>query len=191
MSVALVTQHAKCMRRNILSSTACPALPYFSTLSHKRHDFRGKNSYWTKTCVFWFSLQLLSETFLILRRTESDIIINVNRSSCKVPVNFFLMFMSPYVVIIFQYRNPNKMHMSQSLFYLTTALHVSGVTITHLQEYKTTVTTASGNRYTVLLSAAIVEELELVWVCCGWRTPPTAHSNQQQTTIRCNGYQIL
>ena len=47
------------------------------------------------------------------------------------------------------------MHKSQSLFYLTTALHVSGVTITHLQEHKITVTTASGNRYTVLLSAAI------------------------------------
>jgi hypothetical protein len=54
------------------------------------------------------------------------------------------------------------MHKSQSLFYLTTAIHVSGVTITHLQEYKTTVTTASGNRYIVLLSAAIVEELELI-----------------------------
>jgi hypothetical protein len=51
--------------------------------------------------------------------------------------------------------------MSQSLFYLATALYVLGVTITHLQEHKTTVTTASGNRYTVLLSAAIVEELEL------------------------------
>jgi hypothetical protein len=54
------------------------------------------------------------------------------------------------------------MHMPQILFYLTTALHVSGVTITHLQERKTTLTTASGNRYTVLLSAAIVEELELI-----------------------------
>jgi len=53
------------------------------------------------------------------------------------------------------------MHMSQSLFNLTTALHVSGVTVTHLQEHKTTVTTVSGNHYTVLLSAAIVEELEL------------------------------
>ena len=42
------------------------------------------------------------------------------------------------------------MHKSQSLFYLTTALHVSGVTITHLQEHKTTVTTASGNHYTVI-----------------------------------------
>jgi len=54
------------------------------------------------------------------------------------------------------------MHMLQSLFYLTTALHVSGVAIPHLQEQKITVTTASGNRYTALLSAAIVKELELV-----------------------------
>jgi len=52
--------------------------------------------------------------------------------------------------------------MLQSLLYLTTALHVSGVTITHIQEHKIIVTTASGNRYTILLFAAIVEELELV-----------------------------
>jgi len=52
--------------------------------------------------------------------------------------------------------------MLQSLFYLIIALHVSGIIITHLQEQKTTVTTASGNRHTVLLSAAIVEELELI-----------------------------
>jgi len=54
------------------------------------------------------------------------------------------------------------MHMLHSLFYLTIALHVSGIIFAHLQEHKTTVTTASGNRYTVLLSVAIVEELELV-----------------------------
>ena len=53
------------------------------------------------------------------------------------------------------------MHKSQSLFNLATALQVSGVIITHLQEHKITVTTASGNSYTVLLSAAIVEVLEL------------------------------
>jgi len=52
--------------------------------------------------------------------------------------------------------------MLQHLFYLTIALHVSGIIITHLQEHKTTVTTAIGNRYIVLLSAAVVEELELV-----------------------------
>ena len=46
--------------------------------------------------------------------------------------------------------NFNQMHKSESLFNLTTALHVSGVTITRLQEHKTTVTTASGNRYTVI-----------------------------------------
>jgi hypothetical protein len=52
--------------------------------------------------------------------------------------------------------------MLQNLFYLTTSLHISGVTITHLQEHKITVTTASGNLYTLLLCAAIVEELELI-----------------------------
>ena len=41
------------------------------------------------------------------------------------------------------------MHVLQILFYLTIAVHVSGIIITHLQEHKTTVTTASGNRYTV------------------------------------------
>jgi hypothetical protein len=38
--------------------------------------------------------------------------------------------------------------MLQSLFYLTIALQVLGI-ITHHQEHKTTVTTVSGNRYTV------------------------------------------
>jgi hypothetical protein len=37
-------------------------------------------------CVFWFSVQLLSETFLILRRIQRDIIINVHRSLCKLPL---------------------------------------------------------------------------------------------------------
>jgi hypothetical protein len=53
------------------------------------------------------------------------------------------------------------MHKSQSLFNLITALYVSGVTITHLQEHKTNASTASGNHYTLMLSAAIVEKLEL------------------------------
>jgi hypothetical protein len=52
--------------------------------------------------------------------------------------------------------------MLQSLFYLTIALHVSSIIITHLQEHKTTVITVPGNRYTVLLSVAIVKELELI-----------------------------
>jgi hypothetical protein len=42
------------------------------------------------------------------------------------------------------------MHKSQILFYLTSTLNISDVIITHLQEHKTTLTTASGNRYTVI-----------------------------------------
>jgi len=45
----------------------------------------GKKLLNTK-CVFRFSLQLLSETFHILRRTERDMIKTVHRSACKVPV---------------------------------------------------------------------------------------------------------
>ena len=40
VSVALVIQRAKRMRRITLLSVACPALTYFSSLFHKRYDFR-------------------------------------------------------------------------------------------------------------------------------------------------------
>jgi hypothetical protein len=57
--VALVIQYTLLLRLIILS-VASPALQYFFTLSHKRHDFRKKlirHEY-----VFGFSLKLLSET---------------------------------------------------------------------------------------------------------------------------------
>jgi hypothetical protein len=62
---------------------------------------------------------------------------------------------------ILLYKSQQDAHVTEFI-YLTIALYVSGVTITHLQEHKTTVTSASGNRYIVLLSATIVEDLELI-----------------------------
>jgi len=82
--LALGIKHAMRMRYIILSSMACLALQYFSISSHRRHDFR-------KSKYVLFSLQILSETFHILRRTEPDMIVNVCWSSCEVPLFFFLL----------------------------------------------------------------------------------------------------
>jgi hypothetical protein len=56
MSVALVIQHATRMRRTILSPEACPALQYFSTLSHKRNDYRKKDTEHEMCFNFLYSL---------------------------------------------------------------------------------------------------------------------------------------
>jgi len=73
----------------ILSSVACPAVEYFSTLSHKGTIFgggeEGGNILNTK-CVFSTSVQLFSETFFILIRTDRDMIRNVYWTSCNIPV---------------------------------------------------------------------------------------------------------
>ena len=84
VSVAFGIQHAMHICHIILSSVACPSPQYFSTLSHKWHDF-WKKVIRHKIC-FDFSLQLLSEKFPIRRRTEQDMIINVNWSSGRVPI---------------------------------------------------------------------------------------------------------
>jgi len=41
------------LRRFILSSVACLAVPYFFALSHKQQDFRGKK--FNIQCIFVFS----------------------------------------------------------------------------------------------------------------------------------------
>jgi hypothetical protein len=84
VSVTLVIQHAQRMRRIILSSVSCLALPYFSTLSHKRHDF------WEKVIEYKMCVLIFSTPFICnishSNKNRRDIIINVHRSSCKVPV---------------------------------------------------------------------------------------------------------
>ena len=84
-SAALVMQHAKRMRRVILLSVACQALPS-SILFHNEDDFRGRKQILNIKSVLWFSLQLLPEIFFILRKIHRRPVINVLRSSCKEPV---------------------------------------------------------------------------------------------------------
>ena len=85
VSVALITQHAKPMRRIILSSMACLPVQYFSILSDIRQDFREK-SFGNAMCVVIF-FKALSEICLTLRIIRPNIIINVHMSSPKSPVN--------------------------------------------------------------------------------------------------------
>jgi hypothetical protein len=62
VSVSLFIQQAECRRGVMSTSVACPALPYFPTLSHKRHDSRGKKKLLNMKCVL-----ILSASFLILK----------------------------------------------------------------------------------------------------------------------------
>ena len=57
-------QHAKCVDR-IRLSVVCLAVPYFSTQFHKWQHFRQKKLLNIKFC---FALELVFETFLVLRR---------------------------------------------------------------------------------------------------------------------------
>jgi hypothetical protein len=89
------------------------------------------------------------------------------------------MFMGPCIVSIFQYIS-NKMQRYTVYLYLKTALHVSGDISTHHQERIQLYLQHLVFVTPLLLSAAVVEELEPVLVCCGWRTLHTAHSNRFQ-----------
>ena len=82
-SLALVIRYAECIRLSIFSSVACQAVLKFPALSHKRYDFR-KNVIGYKIRVLIFST-ILCEIFLILKRINLDCIINIHRSSLKVP----------------------------------------------------------------------------------------------------------
>jgi hypothetical protein len=86
-----------------------------------------------------------------------------------------LTFMGPCIANIFQYIS-NKMQLDTVYLYPETALHVSGGTSTQHQEHIQLYLQHLVFVTPLLLSAAIVEELELVCVCCGCRTPPTAHT---------------
>jgi len=76
-----------------------PLYNIFSTLSYNRYDFRKKKKLLNTKCMFRFPPQLLSETFLILRRIKLDTIRNECWASHKV-----------YVILIRFERNFNFLY---------------------------------------------------------------------------------
>jgi hypothetical protein len=91
--------------------------------------------------------------------------------------------MGPCILSIFQYIS-NKMQRYTVYLYLENALHVLGGNSTHYQERIQMYLQHLVFVTPLLLSAAVVEELEPVRVYCGWHTPPTAHSNLLVPTLR-------
>jgi hypothetical protein len=77
-------QHTKRIGHFIFSSVFCLVLPYFSTLSHEQHDFRGEKNIEHEMHIS-IPLQVLSETLLILRKIQRDAM-NTLTSACKVPI---------------------------------------------------------------------------------------------------------
>jgi hypothetical protein len=74
--VALFIQHAKRMLDLVCGFFASN----YSTLFHKLHNFEKKMLLGIN-CAFCFAPELLFETFLILRRIQRVIVINVKTSS--------------------------------------------------------------------------------------------------------------
>ena len=86
-SVQLLSETFLILRRNEQDIIYCISTvnrQHFPTLSHKRAGFSKKKMLLNTKCVFWFSVQLLSFIFLILRRNERDIMKNIYRSACTV-----------------------------------------------------------------------------------------------------------
>jgi len=64
--LTLVIPHAMRLHPSRLSSVACLVPPYFSTLSHKYHDFPKKKTFIEHKVCFDFLNKFFSEAFLIL-----------------------------------------------------------------------------------------------------------------------------
>ena len=78
-------------------------------LFHKRHDLKMKKTLSYIKCLFGISLQSLSETFLILRRTEQDMIKQYVGLHVKCPL-FFSDFNETLIFSVYFRKNTQKPH---------------------------------------------------------------------------------
>ena len=81
--VPLAIQHAIFMHHIVICGL--PHSTIFFHIISQTERFKKKKKLLNTKCVFWFSLQLLSETFIILSRSEGYMIKKVYWSSCKAP----------------------------------------------------------------------------------------------------------
>ena len=72
----------------ILSSVACPALQYYSTLSHKRYDFRNRTTEY-KMCALIFATTFVWNISHSKTRTERDMIKMYTGLHVKYPLFLF------------------------------------------------------------------------------------------------------
>ena len=94
------------------------------------------------------------------RRTDGHVQANSRSSQFYESASKFSFFNGNYIRSVLIYIQQDAT--LRSLFYLETALHVSGGITTHHQEHKQLYLQHLVFVTTLLLSAAIVEELELV-----------------------------
>jgi hypothetical protein len=146
MSVTLVILHAQLKRRILLSSVVCPAVRYFSTLSHKRHI--SVKSYWTQN-VFWFSVQFSSGTFLILRTIQRDII-NVRRAC---------------VISGFRSEVRRELYWYSYMIYLSTAVVLTPGGSTHLHTNNKQNNTINNKTTRITNKITQITNLEECWPC--------------------------
>jgi len=92
---------------------------FFPTFSYKRQEFQ-KKSYWTKKRVFWFSPQILSETFHILRRSELDMIkkwtavFMYSTLHVQYPLSYSIFMNFEFIPQIFENSSKMKFHKNTS-----------------------------------------------------------------------------
>jgi len=96
----------------LLPSVTWLTLPYIFHITSQWHDFR--KMFLNIKCLFWFSPQSLSQTFLILRRTERYMIKNTLVFMLKYPLSLSDFNVLGFSRLIFEKYSNIKSHENPS-----------------------------------------------------------------------------